>query len=410
MLIFWLILGFLLLLNVLWAWHADYVLRRHGYSGKGRLGPPLLAIAMGGLLTLFILSRGIDLPVRDFMPQPLVAALYLWHLLVLPGWLLLAPLSGLTRLTLSAIRKRKNSAERLSASGLGRRRFLNSLVATVPPIALFGLTGASLPQLNRFRVRRFEIPLAGLPEALDGLTLAHVSDTHVGVFTAGPTLTDIARTTNELDVDLVLMTGDLINDDLADLPEAIAMIQAMKSRYGTYLCEGNHDLIPGRRAFAEKCWEAGLNLLVNQQHSLTIRGVPVQILGLRWGLGDPLQGRGADYSDDAIVHSMRELLRLRDPAAFPLLLAHHPHAFDVAAAAGLPLTLAGHSHGGQLMVNENLGFGPALYRYWSGLYTIGESVAAISNGAGNWFPLRTAAPAEILHLTLRRKPQHQGTG
>lgn len=359
---------------------------------------------MAGLLTLFILARGIDFPLRDFMPRALVAAIYLWHLIVLPGWFVITPLAGLARF-LRGRTKTEKASPKHSGPGpdMDRRRFLRTLAATAPPAALFGLTGVSLPQLNRFRVRHFEIPLAELPPALDGLTLAHLSDTHAGVFTAGPNLQEIARVTNELDADLVMMTGDLINDDLADLPKAIDMIQSLKSRYGVFLCEGNHDLIPGPTAFGRKCKAAGLNLLINEQHSLTIRQTPVQILGLRWGSGDPTRSRGEDYAEEAIHHSMSQLLQLRDRTAFPLLLAHHPHAFDSAAEAGLPLTLAGHTHGGQLMVNENLGFGPALYRYWSGLYRINESVAAISNGAGNWFPLRTAAPAEILHLTLRRK-------
>jgi hypothetical protein len=81
-------------------------------------------------------------------------------------------------------------------------------------------------------------------------------------------------------------------------------------------------------------------------------------------------------------------------------LAHHPHAFDAAAAAGVPLTLSGHTHGGQLMLNEQLGFGPAMFRYWSGWYRKGVSQLVVSNGVGNWFPLRVNAPAEIIHLTL----------
>jgi predicted MPP superfamily phosphohydrolase len=92
------------------------------------------------------------------------------------------------------------------------------------------------------------------------------------------------------------------------------------------------------------------------------------------------------------------------PGAFPILLAHHPHAFDAAAVAGIPLTVSGHTHGGQLMLSESVGFGPLMYRYWSGLYRKpahnGASLV-VSNGVGNWFPVRLRAPAEIIHLTMR---------
>ena len=105
--------------------------------------------------------------------------------------------------------------------------------------------------------------------------------------------------------------------------------------------------------------------------------------------------------DTPIAASFEELLALRDPEAFPILLAHHPHAFDPAAAARLPLTLSGHTHGGQLMLNAEMGFGPLMFRYWSGHYTHGDSHLIVSNGVGNWFPLRTRVPpAEITYLTL----------
>jgi uncharacterized protein len=97
------------------------------------------------------------------------------------------------------------------------------------------------------------------------------------------------------------------------------------------------------------------------------------------------------------------LLDQRDQGAFPILLAHHPHAFDTAAAAGIPLTLAGHTHGGQIHVSDQVGFGPWIFRYWSGQYRLADSVCVVSNGTGNWFPVRVNAPAELIHLTLRRE-------
>lgn len=103
--------------------------------------------------------------------------------------------------------------------------------------------------------------------------------------------------------------------------------------------------------------------------------------------------------DLAIAKSMEELLPQRRPEAFPILLAHHPHAFDY--AENIPLTLAGHTHGGQLMLTEQIGFGPAMFRYWSGLYQRGNRSLVVSNGVGNWFPLRVQAPAEVVHITLR---------
>ena len=68
-----------------------------------------------------------------------------------------------------------------------------------------------------------------------------------------------------------------------------------------------------------------------------------------------------------------------------------------------PLTLAGHTHGGQIMLTDHIGGGPIRFRYWTGLYRKGDCQLFVNNGVGNWFPLRFNAPAEIVKLTLLQK-------
>ena len=170
----------------------------------------------------------------------------------------------------------------------------------------------------------------------------------------------------------------------------------MEARFGVAIIEGNHDLIENPREFETRVRASGIPFLLDESIIVNVHGFPVQLLGLRWTRA---YGEGRDA---AIGAEVKKLLEQRNAGAFPILLAHHPHAFDAAAEAQMPLTLSGHTHGGQLMLNEQLGFGPALFRYWSGLYERGASKLIVSNGVGNWFPLRVNAPAEIVHLTLRR--------
>jgi predicted MPP superfamily phosphohydrolase len=241
-----------------------------------------------------------------------------------------------------------------------------------------------------------DVELPDLPPELDGLRIAVVADLHVGTFTNGPTVKRIVEATNRLDADLILLPGDLINNALADLSDALDAVDNMQSRFGSYLCVGNHDLIEDGAEFVRRV-RARVPLLVNASRIIAIRGQHVQLLGLPWNRDEVL-----------ISSSVHELARHLAPSAFPILLAHHPHAFDAAAAAGFPLTLSGHTHGGQLMLTEGIGFGPLLYRYWSGLYRKpgpNGATLVVSNGVGNWFPLRTGAPAEIIHLTLRSAAQ-----
>jgi predicted MPP superfamily phosphohydrolase len=351
-------------------------------------------------LGLFLFGRLSQTGWDRFMPKFAIVCVFLWHCLGAPLLLVVSvvvvPLVLIKRaITFFRRRSAVVTTPVGNSPAWNRRQFLAFAAAAAPPLFTVGLATIALRQLNHFRVRRFILPLAGLPTDLDGLTIAQVSDMHVGRFTSGPVLREMVRVVNELRADLVLLTGDLINDALADLNEGISLVRAMEGRLGLYLIEGNHDLIENGSEFERRLKVSGVPFLLDESAVVPVHGAPLQLLGLSWS-------RARKNRDAAIGESVRRLLAQRRSDAFPILLAHHPHAFDAAAEASIPLTLSGHTHGGQLMLNEQFGFGPALFRYWSGLYTRGESKLIVSNGVGNWFPLRTRAPAEIVHLTLVR--------
>lgn len=328
-----------------------------------------------------------------------VTLVFIWHMIILPVLLLtgitLLPVIAVLCVVRMARRRRPAAAATDRNVGLTRRQFLGTACAAAPPLFALSLSSVAMRQLDHFRVRRFTIPIADLPRDLHGLSIAQVSDMHVGRFTSGRILADLVRVINELRTDLILLTGDLINDALADLDYALGLACSMQARFGTYLIEGNHDLIENGAEFERRVKESSIPFLLDESALITIRGMPVQLLGLSWT-------RTREKRDEAIAASVRRLLHQRIPETFPILLAHHPHAWDAAAEAALPLTLSGHTHGGQLMWNDQHGFGPALFRYWSGLYSRGPSKLVVSNGVGNWFPLRVRAPAELVHLTLLR--------
>lgn len=333
-------------------------------------------------------------------PKFVVTAVFIWHMIILPLLLVLAVvllpiLSAAVVVRIARHRHNSNPAPADMRGGLSRRQFLGAVLAAAPPMLDLSLATIAMRQLDRFRIRRFILPIAGLPSDLHGLTIAQVSDMHVGRFTSGRVLREMVRVVNEFRADLILLTGDLINDALADLDHGLELVRSMEGRSGIYLIEGNHDLIENGAEFERRVKQSGVPFLLDESAIVTIRGAPVQLLGLSWT-------RVRENRDAAIAASVHRLMSQRQPESFPILLAHHPHAFDAAAEASLPLTLSGHTHGGQLMLNEQCGFGPALFRYWSGLYSKGASRLIVSNGVGNWFPLRVRAPAELVHLTLVR--------
>ena len=398
------ILVVLFLGNFLWWWRADRVLRRlpGGLPWRVALGVFMMAQAVG--LGLVLLDRRFDLGLDRVLVGPWLTGIYLWHcLLLFPMLLLWIPYAlarGLVAGVRRLLRKREEPPAARGPHPLTRRDFARLLGTALPALTTVGAAAIALWQIERFRIRRLTVAFPTLPAELDGLTIAHVTDFHVGAFTRHDVLDRIVAATNDLGADLILFTGDLINFALSDLDTGLAALVRLRAAHGVFLCEGNHDLFADAAAFRQRTKAAGLNLLVNETASVTIHGRAVQILGLRWGAAGHHAHDPASRGDAAIAGSMRDLLPQLQPGAFPILLAHHPHAFDF--AENIPLTLAGHTHGGQLMATPRLGFGPLLYRYWSGLYRLGQRVLIVSNGTGNWFPLRTRAPAEIIHLTLRR--------
>lgn len=405
MAVFSIIFSALFLGDFFWGWKTHLRFRRLGrpWSGIASAGLWIFTVAQAlGLIVLFF-GRRLDLPLESWFPKALIAGIYIWHCLVLLpllviwfGGRVVAGILWLAR-TLSRL-DRKPPAERRS-EGLTRREFVAAGAWTAPALLALGGTGIAAVQWDQFRVRQVTATIPRLPKALDGLTIAQVCDLHVGVFTHGAILNRIVEATNSLGANLVMLPGDLINYSLTDLPAALEVAKRLESKYGVFLCEGNHDLFEDADAFRTLTRDAGLRLLVNESAIVSVKDMPVQVLGLRWGAkqGDPraMSSRG----DQAIASSVNELLPQRHPDAFPILLAHHPHAFDY--AENIPLTLAGHTHGGQIMLTEQIGFGPAMFRYWSGLYQRGNRSLIVSNGVGNWFPLRVQAPAEIVHITLR---------
>lgn len=355
-------------------------------------------------------------------PRELLLTTYVWHIVVLPITVVLSILLLLGERVVRVVAPKQRTNSSGAALGISRspttsaspalaaekppaapgpalsRRQLLSGAALGAPVFLqgAGVAKASL-ELNEFRVRDITIKLPDLPRALEGFTIAHVSDTHVGRFTNGRKLDEIADAVNEMKADLVAVTGDLIDYNLADLPAAARMLGRFESRLGTFICEGNHDLFQGREGFEQGLRDAGLRLLQNDVADIPVGDQTVQLAGIIWA-----QRRNAMFEEQ-----VERVAKLVKPGAFPIMLAHHPHAFDAAAAAGFRLTLAGHTHGGQVNIVEGWGPASASYKYLTGLYTQAglnglPTACVVSNGAGNWFPLRLAAPAEIIRVVLAR--------
>jgi len=305
--------------------------------------------------------------------------------------LLLIPLFLGTILFVLILRRPLLTREKkpLTSEGISRRKFLYMAgYGAVPAVALGMGVHGSITRSD-LCVRPYSIPIVGLPPELEGFTIAHVSDLHSGIFVGPDRLKVISDTTNDLKADLVTITGDIINREMTEFAAAIKAIKAIESRHGSYLCEGNHDLIPGPGIVMDACAENNLPMLAYESVILPIRGRRLILGGLPW-MREHFEGH---------PELVTSLFSARQEGDVRVLLAHHPHMLDIADSADL--VLAGHTHGGQIMFGDHLGLGPVFFKYWSGLYQNGNTSMVVSNGCGDWFPCRIGAPAEIALLTLK---------
>ena len=341
---------------------------------------------MSGLLILQLCGPAAWEPfVRGYLYFPMAIEM-VWNVLMLQ---LIVP--GMILAALFIKRKRRLAAESRQpvATGVTRREFLYLAGCGAAPVLATGMGLHGLATQDDLRMRPFDIPVANLPPGLEGFTIAHVSDLHSGIFVGPKRLKLMTDMTNDLKADLVVVTGDLINFRMEEFPDALAAIQRLESRHGLYLCEGNHDVIPGDGLVLQACRENHLAMLWNETATLDLEGGRIIIGGLPWLSPNP----------GTPSRLVTDLFPARAEGDMRVLLAHHPHFFDV--SDHVDLLLSGHTHGGQIMFGD-VGLGSLRFKYNSGRFHRGNMTMIVNNGCGDWFPCRIGAPAEVGLLRLTK--------
>lgn len=281
-----------------------------------------------------------------------------------------------------------------------RRALLKTAVATAP-MALLGGSVLAWRDQAAFVVRRHDVPAPWLPDRLRGLTISHVSDLHVGRLFRPEMLPRVVDAVNALNSDLLVITGDIVDNSNALLPPALDAIGHMQHRYGCFLCIGNHDEIDDRAEFIRQVRER-FDLLINRRRAMEIGGERLCIAGIDYAGSDEPRGWRPGHRRDVETTLAHYDKQVEGPL---IALAHHPHTWDALRDAGVPLTLSGHTHGGQLMIAPpgsgfDHGAGDLLFRYIRGFFGDDRSRLFVNSGVGNWFPVRINAPAEIVQLRL----------
>ena len=242
------------------------------------------------------------------------------------------------------------------------------------------------------RVVNVDVPIAALPQALHGFTIAQISDVHVGPTIRGEYVEAIVRKVNALSPDMVAVTGDLVDGRVSDLGPHVAPLAGLRSRHGSYFVTGNHEYYSGAEPWIRELGRLGLCVLQNQHVVLDHGGERIVVAGV------------TDYSAhhfDAARRSDPQAAIAGAPAEAPvkLLLAHQPRSAPAAVQAGFDLQLSGHTHGGQFWPWNH--FVPLQQPYTAGLHRLGAMWIYTSRGTGYWGPpKRFGAPSEITCIRL----------
>jgi predicted MPP superfamily phosphohydrolase len=284
------------------------------------------------------------------------------------------------------------------STALSRRQFLARATYAYGAVGL-GVSAYGIWSAERLpTVTRRTLVFPNLPAGLDGLRIAHLSDVHAGVHMSEDKMRDIARQTNALGADLIVQTGDMIDISQSFIPDYVRAFRDLRAPLGVVTVLGNHDRYTGEDAVIKGVKDAGQVFVKNGVHVIEHRGAALALVGI----DDPRNWRADDPQHD----DLDAALRATPPPeqAFRILLAHRPGAFDGAAPRGIPLTLAGHIHGGQFYLPV-IGWSPGrlITKYVMGHFQNGASQLYVSRGIGVvGVPLRVFVPPEIAVFELRR--------
>jgi predicted MPP superfamily phosphohydrolase len=258
-----------------------------------------------------------------------------------------------------------------------------------------GVLGWSLFESQWVEFRELEVQLPRLPLELDGLTIVHLSDFHLGTISFnGRAVERAVRWASERPCDIVAITGDLLSRRRGE-PQLEEAIASLDPRLGVFAVLGNHDVEVTRDPFSQPTdasvvKNVGVVLLENDSVACEVNGRMVQIVGGDQSLG-PYWGHVADLADPA--------------ADLRILLFHYPDVVGHLPSDAFDLVLAGHLHGGQICIPTPRGrvrLEHLRARHWEGLHETPAGMLHVSRGLGTSFvPFRFLARPDATRLVLR---------
>jgi uncharacterized protein len=269
----------------------------------------------------------------------------------------------------------------------------------------------------KYRIDRVDVPIKDLPKGLDGMKIVQLSDIHIGDFMPREEVRRAVQMANDLRPDLAVVTGDFISGENDPLEDCVTELSKLRAPLGTWGCNGNHEIY----AYAEDATQMlfqrnGMKLLRQENVTLQHKGEKFNLIGVDYQRDHMVRG-----AHGPMLQNVEQLVSREMPN---ILLSHNPNSFRRAAELGVELSLAGHTHGGQVrveIVDHSISPARLITDFVAGLYHLpmGDHASANGNGLSSnangrkaflyvnrglgtfGMPVRIGVPPEITLLTLR---------
>jgi len=273
-----------------------------------------------------------------------------------------------------------------------RRAFIKTTTLGVGAYTFAGSLH-SIYTREEFKIENVKLPSKNLPTQLEGLSIAMISDIHVGMYMLEDDMLKYNEAINNLKPDLIFIPGDFVTSKTEEIFPFAKAFSSLKSKYGIYTCLGNHDFFGDPNIISKKIRETGMKVLRNETEELEINGAKLMLSGVD-------DGRHANFKKVSYEATSLNTTRI--------LLCHKPYYFETAVAGKFDIMLSGHTHGGQIVLVNFLGMkltpAAAVSPYISGKYRRGDSLMYVSRGIGTvGLPVRVNCPPEITLFTLTNK-------
>lgn len=379
--------GFLVMITAISIWLTAYVYGSH--RKKGWLG-----IGLGVFVVLLAITLG-----YQFNENALITTWMYW-----PGrWIsvetyglmigIIVTLAIMAVLALVTALVNWRASKKTEVDGQSRRAFLRKAVLAVPAVSLVGASIESFEGASQLEITHHKLGLKGWPRELNDYRIGQMSDMHIGPFINCNDFEKALALVQAEKPNRLVITGDII-DDLAWMPQVRELVAKYNKIFPdgiTYIL-GNHEYFHDVDYVLGEMRKSGATVLRNSSVKIHSGSKEVYLAGVDYPFSQKFWQRQA-FFEKAMTGIPKE--------ATTILLAHHPDFIEQGFNAGIPLTLGGHTHGGQLVV-AGTSLIPLGTTYWKGLYKQNGLYGYISNGTGHWFPMRVNCPREISVFELYR--------